>query len=162
MWVGLPGFLLLNSSCGKGCKPLSRPGGIVDFKKITEPKPKLDSALVGIIKWWWDKYDSRSNCQNRNQLTDLENELMVTRGEGWGEGLDWELGIDMYTLLYLKRVTNKDLGTLFNVMWQTAWDGSLWERSLRENGYMYMYVWAPSPFTWSYHNIVNRLYPNTK
>ena len=48
--------------------------------------------------------------------------------------------MDMYTLLYLKRVTNKDLGTLFNVMWQTAWDGSLWERSLRENGYMYMYV----------------------
>ena len=24
------------------------------------------------------------------------------RGEGWGEGLDWEFGIDMYTQLYLK------------------------------------------------------------
>ena len=65
---------------------------------------------------------------------------MVAEGEGWREGTVREFGMDMYTLLYLKRVTNKDLGTLFNVMWQTAWDGSLWERSLRENGYMYMYV----------------------
>ena len=40
--------------------------------------------------------------QNRNRLTDLDNELMVTRGEGWGEGIVREFGIDMYTLLYLK------------------------------------------------------------
>ena len=26
-----------------------------------------------------------------------------------GEGIDWEFGIDMYTLLYLKQITNKDL-----------------------------------------------------
>ena len=40
--------------------------------------------------------------------TETENELMVTRGEvGWGR-LDWEFGIDMYTLLYLKQITNKD------------------------------------------------------
>ena len=38
--------------------------------------------------------------------------------------------MDMYTLLYLKRITNKDCiaqGTLFNVMWQTGWKGS-WGR----------------------------------
>ena len=34
---------------------------------------------------------------------------MVTRGEGQGEGTDWEFGTDMYTLLYLKWVTNKNL-----------------------------------------------------
>ena len=34
---------------------------------------------------------------------------MVTSGEGWGEGIVREFGIDMYTLLYLKLVTNKDL-----------------------------------------------------
>ena len=27
----------------------------------------------------------------------------------WGGGIDWEFGIDMYTLLYLKYITNKDL-----------------------------------------------------
>ena len=48
------------------------------------------------------------NLQKRNRLTDLENKLMVTRGE-WGEGILRELGIDMYTLLYLKWITNKDL-----------------------------------------------------
>ena len=31
------------------------------------------------------------------------------REEGWGEGIDWEFGIDMYTQLYLKEITNKDL-----------------------------------------------------
>ena len=33
---------------------------------------------------------------------------MVTRGEGWGEA-DRDSGIDMYILLYLKWITNKDL-----------------------------------------------------
>ena len=36
-------------------------------------------------------------------------ELLVTRGEGWQEGIDWEFGTDMYTLLYLKWIANKDL-----------------------------------------------------
>ena len=39
---------------------------------------------------------------NRNRLTDLENKLTVTSGEGRGGRIDWEFGIDMYTLLYLK------------------------------------------------------------
>ena len=47
--------------------------------------------------------------QNRNGLTDLENEVMVTGEEGWREGIVREFGIDMYMLLYLKRITNKDL-----------------------------------------------------
>ena len=35
---------------------------------------------------------------------------MVTTGEsGSGGEIDWEFGIDMYTLLYLKQITNKDL-----------------------------------------------------
>ena len=34
--------------------------------------------------------------------TDLEKGLMVTSGEGWVGGLDWEFKIDRYTLLYLK------------------------------------------------------------
>ena len=38
------------------------------------------------------------NDTKRNRLTDLENELMVTRGDGWGGGIDWEFWIDMYTL----------------------------------------------------------------
>ena len=33
---------------------------------------------------------------------------MVTKGEGW-EGINWEIGIDTYTLPYIKLITNKDL-----------------------------------------------------
>ena len=51
--------------------------------------------------------------------------------------------MDMYTLLYLKWITNKDLlvlgtkeayGTLLSVMWQPGWEGG-WG----QNGYMYTY-----------------------
>ena len=53
-------------------------------------------------------------------VTDLENEFMVTREEGQGEAIDWEFGIDTYTLLYLKQTTNKDLlyrqGTLLTTL----------------------------------------------
>ena len=52
--------------------------------------------------------------------------------------MDRGFEMDRYTLLYFKWVTNKDhyraQGTLFNVMWQPGWEGSL-----GENGYMYMY-----------------------
>ena len=55
-----------------------------------------------------------------------------------GEGIVRQFGINMYTLPYLKWITNKDLlcstGPLLNVMWQPGWEGSL-----GENGYMYMY-----------------------
>ena len=34
---------------------------------------------------------------------------MLTRGEGGGGGIVREFGIDIYTLLYLKWITNKDL-----------------------------------------------------
>ena len=47
--------------------------------------------------------------------------------------------MDMFTLLYLKRITNKIYcvahGTQLNVMWQSGWEGSL-----AENGYMYICV----------------------
>ena len=42
--------------------------------------------------------------QKRNRLIDLETELMA-RGKG---GIEWESGVDRYTLLYLEWITNKD------------------------------------------------------
>ena len=34
---------------------------------------------------------------------------MVAKGKGCGEGIFREFGINMYTVLYLKWITNKDL-----------------------------------------------------
>ena len=45
----------------------------------------------------------------QNSLTDLENKLMVNSGEGWGDGMDGEFVMVMYTLLYLKWITNNAL-----------------------------------------------------
>ena len=41
--------------------------------------------------------------------TDLEHELMIKRGKAWTERIVRESGMDMYTLLYLKWITHKDL-----------------------------------------------------
>ena len=50
------------------------------------------------------------------------------QGEGWGEGVVREFGMDMYTLLYLKWISNKDLlySTWNSVQcYVAAWMGSL-------------------------------------
>ena len=44
-----------------------------------------------------------------NRLTEVENELMVISTEKWEEGTVGKFGTDMYTLLYLNWITNKDL-----------------------------------------------------
>ena len=51
----------------------------------------------------------QKNSFTKQKLTDLDNELMFTRGEGWGKGIDREFETDMYTRLYFKWITNKDL-----------------------------------------------------
>ena len=39
--------------------------------------------------------------QSRNRDIDTENKLMGTK-EGRGDGIDWEIGIDIYTVLCIK------------------------------------------------------------
>ena len=67
---------------------------------------------------------------NRHILCeDLENKLIVTRGKGWGEGIVREFGIDMYTLLYLKWITNNVKSVshvrLFVTPWTVAYQAPL-------------------------------------
>ena len=56
-------------------------------------------------------------------------------------GINWEVGIDMYTLLYVKHITNKDLlygtgnSTQFSLM---AYMGK--ESKQKKSGYKYMYI----------------------
>ena len=40
--------------------------------------------------------------------TDFKTKLMVTEGETLWGGMDWEVGIGIYTLLYIKFIGNKD------------------------------------------------------
>ena len=52
--------------------------------------------------------------QGRNRDTDVENKHMDTKGrnqQGGGDGgvMNWTIGIDMYTLMCIKLMPNKDL-----------------------------------------------------
>ena len=78
-----------------------------------------------------------------------------------GEGIVKHFGKVMYTLRYLKWITNKDLlysTWKFAQCYVPAWMGG----GLGKNGYMYMHGRVLLLFTWKYHNVVNWLYPNTK
>ena len=61
------------------------------------------------------------------------------QGVGWG-GINWKTGIDIYTLLYIKQITNKHLlyhtgkSTHYSVM---AYMGKE-SKKLKKNAYMYM------------------------
>ena len=53
--------------------------------------------MWNLKKWYKGTY-----LQNRNRVTDVENQLMVTREERrWG-GINWKIGTDIYTVLYIK------------------------------------------------------------
>ena len=62
--------------------------------------------------------------KNRNRVTDIENNLNHNSGKK-GRGIKWETGIDIYTLLYIEHITNKDLllstekSTQYSVMTHT-------------------------------------------
>jgi len=57
---------------------------------------------------------------------------------GIREGINWEIGIDTCTLLYIKLITNKDLlystgnSTQYSIMTYT-------EKNLKKSGYLYIY-----------------------
>ena len=66
---------------------------------------------------WEARAFLQKSCFNR-----LREQTYGCRGKG-------HLGMGMYTLLYLKQITNKGLsiahGTLLNVLWWPGWEGSL-------------------------------------
>ena len=104
----------------------------------------------------WYKWTHKTETDSQTPRTSLRLLLGVGGGEEWGKGIVREFGMDMYTQLYLKRITSKDL---LNTTWNSATllSGSLDGRgTLRENGYMcvYIYGWVPLLFIWNSDNTV--------
>ena len=64
--------------------------------------------LYDITSMWHLKNGTNKLIYKTNRVTDVENKLMVTRGEK-RERINWEIVIDVYTLLNIKYITNKDL-----------------------------------------------------
>ena len=63
---------------------------------------------------------------------------MVNQGKEKGE-INWEIGIDMCTLLYIKEITNKD--TLYSIENSTQYSivAYFGKKNLKNRGYVYMY-----------------------
>ena len=42
--------------------------------------------------------------QSRNRDTDVESKCMDTKGESWESAMNWEIGIDLYILVCVKKI----------------------------------------------------------
>ena len=69
--------------------------------------------------------------------------LRFPGGEGWEEGIVREFGIDMYTLLYFKWITNKDL--LYSTGNSAQCYVAAWMGGEFGGEWIHVYVWL-SPF----------------
>lgn len=62
--------------------------------------------------------------------SEMQKTNIVTKGKRW-RGKNWEIWIDIDTLIYTKQITNNDLlynaGTLFNTLQQPIWEKSIKE-----------------------------------
>ena len=54
------------------------------------------------------------------RLTDIENRLVITKGQWGGRGMGWECGVSRCRLLHIEGINNKVLlytqGTIFNTL----------------------------------------------
>ena len=97
----------------------------------TETDKYMISLLSGILK-----KGTYEHIYQTERVTDIKNKLMVMGVRG--EGINWETGIDIYTLLYVKQITNKDL--LYSTGNSTPYSVMTYgEKNLKVSGYIYLY-----------------------
>ena len=77
-------------------------------------KSEREKQLLYINAYMWnlEKRCRWTSLQGRNWETDVENKRMDTKGGKWCGGggggvMNWEIGIDIYTLICIKWITNK-------------------------------------------------------
>ena len=58
-------------------------------------KSEIQIQIQYHITYVWNlKYDiNEPSCKTETDLTDIENRLMITKGEVGGSGIDWEFGV---------------------------------------------------------------------
>ena len=102
----------------------------------------LESVITYWIKYVREgeiSYDIPYMCNLKNEINELTYKQKETHrlrqrtygfwGEGWEEEIVREFGIDMYILLYLKQITNKDLFCTAHGMLCDSLDGrGVWGR----------------------------------
>ena len=64
---------------------------------------------INAYMWNLEKWYRWTSLQGRNRDTDVENKCMDTKGEkgvGVKVVMNWEIGIDLHTLICIRKVTN--------------------------------------------------------
>ena len=64
---------------------------------------------------------------------------MVAKGATWGERINWEFGIDIYTLLYIKEITNK--GSMYSSGNSAQYSVITKIGKESEKRWVFIYVW---------------------
>ena len=63
-------------------------------------------SYINTYMWSLEKWYRWTGLQGRNRVTDVENKRMDTKEgkcrRGSGDGMNWEIGIDIYTLIRIK------------------------------------------------------------
>ena len=67
---------------------------ITILSKVSQRQTSYETTYMWHLKRWY----TWTYLQNRNRVTNVENKLMVTKGEK-GVGINWKVEIDIYTLI---------------------------------------------------------------
>ena len=78
---------------------------------------------------------------NRNRLTDIENRLVVAKGERVGGVMAWEIGVSRCKLLYIDWINNKVLLYSTENHIQYPMINHNGKEYLKKNIYIYIYNW---------------------
>ena len=109
------------------------------------------SHFVAFLKYAKCKW---THVWNRNRLTDIENRLVVARGEG---GMNWDLGISRCKLQYTEWINNKVLrDSTGNYIQYPGINHN--EKNMQKC--VCVYKWITLLYSRNLHNIVNQLYCN--
>ena len=75
----------------------------IEVSQKEKNKYRIILLMCGIQKNGTDELICKAETD-----TDVENKLVDTKGGSVG-GMNWEIGIDIYTLLCIKQITNENL-----------------------------------------------------
>ena len=93
-------------------------------------------------------------CRTATDSQTLKN-LWLSKGTVQGSGRDglWEWDWHMYAAVY--EITGQQRPAVQHRELYPVFCDNMWEKILRENGYVYMYDWVTLLYGRNYHNLVN-------